>query len=72
VFTPLRHTPAVPDETARAVMTFIVRIARDPTGRLHGTVERVRTGEKERFTGADAVGGVIEQMLGRDEDRRRR
>jgi hypothetical protein len=58
----------VPDETSRAVVTFIVRIARDASGRLGGTVERVRTGEKQRFTGADGVGGVIEQMLGHDED----
>ena len=58
----------MPDETSRAVVTFIVRIARDASGRLGGTVERVRTGEKQRFTGADGVGGVIEQMLGHDED----
>jgi hypothetical protein len=56
------------DETSRTVVTFIVRIARDPSGRLRGIVERVRTGEKQRFTGAAAVGGVIEQMLGHDED----
>ena len=62
----------MPDETSRTVATFIVRIARDQGGRLRGIVERVRTGEKQRFTGADGVGGVIEQMLGHDEDHRRR
>lgn len=53
-------------------MTFIVRITRDPSGRLRGIVERVRTGEKQRFTGADEVGGVIAQMLAHDDDLRRR
>ena len=31
---------------------FIVRLARDPTGRVTGVVERVRTGEKERVRGS--------------------
>ena len=62
----------MPDETARTVVTFIVRIAREPDGRLGGTVERVRTGEKERFTGADGIGGMIERMLGPGHDDRRR
>jgi hypothetical protein len=48
-------------------VTFVVRLTRDPDGRLLGTVERVRTGEKERFTGADGIGGIIERML-REED----
>jgi hypothetical protein len=52
------------------VLTFIVRITRDATGRLRGTVERVRTGEKERFTGADSIGVVVERML--DDDRQGR
>lgn len=50
-------------EAPRAVITFIVRITREPGGRLRGTVERVRTGEKERFAGAAGIGGVIERML---------
>lgn len=62
----------MPDETARPVVTFIVRIARDPAGCLRGTVERVRTGEKQRFTGADGIGGIIERMLRLDENHRRR
>ena len=48
-------------------MTFIVRATRDHAGRLRGVVERVKTGAKERFTGADGLGGVIERMLGSDE-----
>jgi hypothetical protein len=53
----------VSTEAPRPVSTFIVRITREPRGRLRGTVERVRTGEKERFTNATAIGAVIERML---------
>ncbi len=56
----------------RPVLTFLVRISRDPRGRLRGTVERVRTGEKERFMGAGGIGGVIERMLQDDHPERRR
>jgi hypothetical protein len=52
----------VSDDTVHAV-TFIVRASRDARGRVHGIVERVKTGEKERFTGAEGLGGVIDQML---------
>lgn len=54
------------------VLTFIVRITRDPGGGLRGTVERVRTGEKERFTGADGIGEVVERMLDDDPQARQR
>ena len=47
----------------QASTTFIVRASRDTRGRLQGIVERVKTGEKQRFTGADGLGGVIEKML---------
>jgi hypothetical protein len=53
------------------VVTFMVRLTRGSDGRLRGTVERVRTGEKERFTDADGIGGVIERMLQADHDNRR-
>ena len=56
------------DETSRTVVTFIVRLVCDHARRVRGTVERVRTGEKRMFTGADGIGGVIEQMLGNDND----
>ena len=52
------------------VVTFIVRANRDRAGRLRGVVERVRTGAKERFTGADGLGVLIERMLEADDRRR--
>ena len=54
------------------MVTFIVRTAREPDGHLRGTVERVRTGEKQRFTGADGIGGIIERMLRLEEHHGRR
>jgi hypothetical protein len=62
----------VNEERAAPVVIFMVRIIRDAAGRLRGTVERVRTGEKERFTGADGIGGVIERMLQTDQEARGR
>jgi hypothetical protein len=50
-------------DPARSMVTFIVRTSRDPGGCLRGVVERVRTGEKERFTGADGLGRLIERMV---------
>jgi hypothetical protein len=46
---------------------FIVRLARDPTGRVTGVVERVRTGEKERVAAVEEIGRVLAAMLGREE-----
>lgn len=54
------------EQRSTPVVTFMVRLTRGADGRLRGTVERVRTGEKERFTGADGIGGVIERMLQED------
>ena len=51
------------DDIARTAIIFIVRASRDARGHLRGTVERVKTGEKARFSGADGLGGVIERML---------
>jgi hypothetical protein len=48
---------------ARSTATFIVRASRDRRGVLGGVVERVRTGAKERFRGAETLGRVIEDML---------
>ena len=53
-------------------MTLIVRITREPRGRLSGIVERVKTGEKERFTSVDALAGIIARMVEQDPDGRRR
>lgn len=50
-------------------VTFVVRAARDPRGRLAGVIERVRTGEKRRFDDPDAIGRLIERMV--DDDSRR-
>ena len=47
-------------------VTFVVRLTHGCDGRLRGTVERVRTGQKERSTGADGIGGAIERMLQED------
>ncbi len=40
---------ATPEEAMAASVTFVVRAARDPDGRLAGVIERVRTGEKRSF-----------------------
>jgi hypothetical protein len=54
-------------ESSRTVVTFIVRASRDSAGRVRGVVERVRTGAKARFSGADGVGMLIERMLDSDD-----
>ncbi|HEV8673530.1 MAG TPA: hypothetical protein VGX21_05740 [Methylomirabilota bacterium] len=46
-------------------MTFVVRLSRDEAGRVTGIVERVRTGEKERFEGIAAIATVIAHMAAR-------
>jgi hypothetical protein len=56
-------------EAVRSSVTFVVRAARGPDGRLAGVIERVRTGEKHRFDEPGAVGRLIEQMVD-DEERR--
>ena len=52
----------------RAVATFIVRATRAGDGRLTGTVERVRTGERQRFEGNEAIGVLIDRMAAADKD----
>jgi hypothetical protein len=54
-------------EPQRAV--FIVRLARDPAGRVTGVVERVRTGEKERVTLVEEIGSVLTAMLAREDSK---
>ena len=58
--------------TSSTVVTFIIRITRGAARRVSGTVERVRTGEKERFTDTAGVGLVIERMLESDHQTKRR
>ena len=60
------------ERTSSPVVTFIIRITRNGARRVSGTVERVRTGEKERFTDTGAVGAVIERMLESDHQSKRR
>ena len=43
-------------------VVFIVRLARDPTGRVTGVVERVRTGEKERVAAMEEIGQVAAML----------
>ena len=47
-------------------VVFIVRLARDRTGRMTGVVERVRTGEKERVATVEEIGQVLAAMLERE------
>jgi hypothetical protein len=56
-------------EAVGSSVTFVVRAARAPDGRLAGVIERVRTGEKHRFEDPGAIGRLIEQMVD-DEGRR--
>jgi len=46
-----------------APMTFLVRASLDRGGRVRGIVERVKTGAKVTFTGADALAAVIDRMV---------
>ena len=45
--------------------TFVVRVSLDRRGRLTGTVERVKTGEKARFDGPEGLGWIISRMAAR-------
>lgn len=40
-------------------MNFIVRTSIDNQGRLHGVIQRVQGGRKERFEGAAQLGELI-------------
>jgi hypothetical protein len=44
-------------------MTFVVRVQATEAGELAGTVERLRTGEKQHFRGVDALARLIEQSV---------
>ena len=46
---------------------FIVRLTRHAAGEITGVVERVRTGEKERFAAVDEIGPILAEMLVRDQ-----
>jgi len=46
--------------------SFVVRAIQDRRGRVSGIIERVATGAKEAFTGMEAIGRVITEMLERE------
>jgi hypothetical protein len=46
-------------------MVFVVRVTQDETGATGGIVERLSTGEKARFRGLEALGGLIARMIER-------
>lgn len=50
--------------------TFIVRLTVADGGGVSGVVERVRTGEKERFDSAAALAELIAGMAAREATRR--
>ena len=56
------------ERTGSAPVAFVVRVVPDETGGLVGVIERVRTGEKERFHEAAAIGPLIARMLGARRD----
>ena len=50
-------------DAVSAPVAFVVRASRDAAGRLTGVVERVSTGEKVRFSGAQDVAEIIDRMV---------
>ena len=60
--------PPMSQTQADAVKTasFVIRISLDGGSAVTGTVERVATGAKQRVSGFDAIGPVIERMLAAD------
>lgn len=55
-------TAPVPEFSARTAL--VVWVGMDAAGGLEGVVERVRTGEKERFHGLTSLTQVIARMAG--------
>jgi hypothetical protein len=49
------------------VTGFVVWITPSAEGRVAGTVERVRTGERHRFQDLETLGALIARMLSRPE-----
>jgi hypothetical protein len=48
--------------------TFILRLSREADGRLHGVLERVRTGEKVLVQKLETLGPLVGHMLRPRED----
>jgi hypothetical protein len=53
-------------EATRQPLTFIVRLTLGDGGALSGVVERVRSGEKQRFHGAAGLAEIIAAMAERE------
>ena len=58
-------------ESSRQLLTFVVRLTRDDGGVLSGVVERVRSGEKQRFDSVAALAELIAGMAERETTMRR-
>ena len=58
-------------EAPQYPQTFIVRLTRSDGGVLSGVVERVRSGEKQRFDSVTALAEVIAAMAERETQTRR-
>ncbi len=50
--------------------TFIVRVSLDEAGALHGIVERVATGLKQRFHDAPEIGRIIGEIVTAEKGRK--
>ena len=53
-------------EPVQTSITFVVRVQPGDSDPVIGIVERVKTGEKHRFHGAEAIGQLIAEMLRRE------
>jgi len=58
-------------DAPRQPLTFVVRLTMEDGGVLSGVVERVRSGEKQRFQSLAALAGVIAEMAERETRTRR-
>jgi len=58
-------------DAPRQLVTFIVRLTIEDGGVLSGVVERVRSGEKQRFQSLAALAEVIAAMAERETRTRR-
>jgi hypothetical protein len=58
-------------EAPRQPLTFIVRLTLGDNGVLSGVVERVRSGEKQRFDSGAALAEAIAGMAARETATRR-
>jgi hypothetical protein len=55
-----------PMDAPRQPLTFIVRLTPGEGGLLGGVVERVRSGEKQRFDSVAALADLITEMVERE------